>query len=565
MIRPSYSCGMAAAICMPILHACLLNTASALAAIDLRAVALTGTDGPLGPGQGTGVIFENFSDPVLGQTGSVGFMGVLGGTGVDTSNNTGAWIDKAGSLTVQARRGTDGPLGPGLGPGIVFGNITPPIINSSDTVALWTYLHGPGIDSTNDAALWTRTNGNLSLVAREGGTGPGPALGPGIDFIDLNYDPAFNSSGQMAFKSSIAGPAVNGTNNAGIWANTSGSLAAVARTGTTGPLGPGISQDVSFKWFHAPLINDQGDVAFRASLQGAGVDDTNDWGVWTHTNNTLNLVARTGPTGPGPDLPTGTYLRHINVPSFNTNGDVAFDGFLEGQGITSDNDMGIWVGGPGTLSAVAREGTDGTLGPGMGPGVTFEALGNPSINKNGHVAHFGRIQGDGFNKFNDSGIWTNVGGRPAPVVLEGTDGPMGPGLGPGIEFTDIDVPVFNNNGDVAFVAEVNNNYPYNVGLWATNNGELVNIIEPGTLIDYDPTDGVSLRGIQDIRLSIEFGVDTGRPISFNDNGQLVFQLVFTEPILGGLKESGIYTAFAPEPSSIVLLTMIGAFTSRRNG
>ena len=47
------------------------------------------------------------------------------------------------------------------------------------------------------------------------------------------------------------------------------------------------------------MLNDAGQVAFRANLTGSGVDSTNYQGVWSEGSGSLALVARTGSQAPG--------------------------------------------------------------------------------------------------------------------------------------------------------------------------------------------------------------------------------------------------------------------------
>ena len=51
--------------------------------------------------------------------------------------------------------------------------------------------------------------------------------------------------------------------------------------------------------FRGPVINDAGQVAFRANLAGSGVDSTNNQGIWSEGSGSLALVARTGSAAPG--------------------------------------------------------------------------------------------------------------------------------------------------------------------------------------------------------------------------------------------------------------------------
>src|SRR5262245_13793298 len=46
--------------------------------------------------------------------------------------------------------------------------------------------------------------------------------------------------------------------------------------------------------YGGPVLNDAGQVAFRANLTGSGVDSTTNQGIWSEGSGSLSLVARTG-------------------------------------------------------------------------------------------------------------------------------------------------------------------------------------------------------------------------------------------------------------------------------
>jgi hypothetical protein len=63
----------------------------------------------------------------------------------------------------------------------------------------------------------------------------------------------------------------------------------------------------------------------------------------------------------------------FSTPVLNHVGQVAFFANLTGTGVTGSNNEGVWRGGPGSLSLVARRGDQA---PGTATGVNF---GSPSI------------------------------------------------------------------------------------------------------------------------------------------------------------------------------------------
>src|SRR5262245_33636501 len=79
----------------------------------------------------------------------------------------------------------------------------------------------------------------------------------------------------------------------------------------TGQLAPGTDSGVTYDTFdnhysgrsvfvfRGPVLNDAGQVAFRANLTGSGIDSTNGLGVWSEGSSILSLVARTGSSATG--------------------------------------------------------------------------------------------------------------------------------------------------------------------------------------------------------------------------------------------------------------------------
>eukprot|EP01026_Neomeris_dumetosa_P080886 TRINITY_DN9013_c0_g1_i1.p2 TRINITY_DN9013_c0_g1~~TRINITY_DN9013_c0_g1_i1.p2 ORF type:complete len:108 (-),score=11.99 TRINITY_DN9013_c0_g1_i1:70-393(-) len=78
-----------------------------------------------------------------------------------------------------------------------------------------------------------------------------------------------------------------------------------------------------------------------ASLTGDDVSDQNDEGVWFGTPSGFDLVVREGDTVPGanPDV-TFAEFEHVQ---FNDRGIIVIEARIEGPGIDEVNDRGVWV------------------------------------------------------------------------------------------------------------------------------------------------------------------------------------------------------------------------------
>jgi hypothetical protein len=227
----------------------------------------------------------------------------------------------------------------------------------------------------------------------------------------------------------------------------SGGLRTVALTGDAAP-GVGGGAFSTFGLFDAapPVLNNGGHVAFSGRLSGTG-GFTNDSGMWSEGGGSgLALVAREGSTAPGTSVGFSDFLDTQAV--LNQNGQVAFSGFLDtsNPAVNSSNFRGLWSEGHGGgLALIARA---GAAAPGTG--VSFrEVFSDPVINTSGRTAFGNLVTGPGVTSANSSGVWSEGGGSLALVAREGS---AAPGTPAGFLFGNIDAPVLNAQGRMAFRA-----------------------------------------------------------------------------------------------------------------
>ncbi|MDH3458372.1 MAG: PKD domain-containing protein, partial [Gemmatimonadota bacterium] len=140
--------------------------------------------------------------------------------------------------------------------------------------------------------------------------------------------------------------------------------------------------------FDAFVVNQTGDVVFTAYIDPLDQADIySDAGLWIQDATGLSLVALTDDVAPGTAAEPFLYFNHIN---FNAAGQVAFDASLDIVDPTRDH--GIWVGLPGSLNLVVREGDPA---PGTA-GETFDILVmGPSLNDSGEIAFFAKLRESG--------------------------------------------------------------------------------------------------------------------------------------------------------------------------
>ncbi|TVQ53863.1 MAG: VPLPA-CTERM sorting domain-containing protein [Rhodobacteraceae bacterium] len=266
-----------------------------------------------------------------------------------------------------------------------------------------------------------------------------------------------------------------------------GRVDVIARTGTPAPGVPGAAFSGFFGAGGPPSLNDAGQVAYNAVLQGPGVTPgVNDRGFWVDQI----LRARLGDPAPGF---AGATFSSFAGPALNGSGDVAFFAFLIGAPPTAD--QGIFL----NDTVVARRGD-----PGRPFSVGF--VGAPAINAAGDVAYVGaaepgawsiwrgdeRIIGSGDTPTGaaqplaafarPTAVSVNDAGRVAyrssvgALVDEGLfiddrlvvrRGDVAPGVGPGVVFGSFFNPAIDETGALAFRAFLQGDVgsANDIGIW----------------------------------------------------------------------------------------------------
>jgi len=546
---------------------CFLRTACVLAALIAGAAAhaaditfetraLTGTDGPLGPKLGAGVYFSGFSTdlqfggPVLDDAGQTAFRGFVAGPGVDSSNNEGIWSEGGGSgLTLVARAGNPAP---GTAAGVNFsGFFSEPVLNGAGQTAFRGFLNGPGVDSSNYEGIWSKGGGSgLALVARAGYPAPGTTAGvnfgsPGFGVFTFN-PPVLNSAGQAAFYGTLIGSGVTSANDTGIWSEGSGSgVALVARRGDQAP---GMATGVYMDRFYQLVLNGAGRAAFKSELTGPALDVSKNEGIWSEGGGSgLTLVALRGSQAPG--TAAGVNFSQLSFLTLNGLGQIAFYGHLDGLGVRSTNNTGIWSEGGGSgLALVARKGDPA---PGTPAGVNFKGFNvGVMLNSAGKTAFIGSLIGTGVTSLNDRGIWSEGGGSGQALIAR--TGSRAPGTTAGVNFSGFGFVALNGVGQIAFVGALTGagvTSSKDEGIWATGyNGLLRLVVRKGDLLDVSNNPlSLDLRTISSLKMFYGSLDEDGRGTSFNDRGQLAFRASFTDG------SAGNFVATIPNSFTVTIL------------
>lgn len=313
------------------------------------ALSLVARTGDQAPGAADGVVFDTFSQLILGGGGHAAF------SATQSNGYSGIWSEGHGAVAPVARGGD--PV-PGMSDGMTFLSVLSHSINSDGHTTFSGVVGGNGVGARDGVVgVWSDRSGTLEAVALPGD--PAPGVADGVTFARF-ANPTPNYPVRSAYQGFLSGDGVNGANNHGIWADHDGALALVARAGDAAP---GTESDVHFDDLGLPLANTAGETAFTASVAGAGVDATNDQGIWSGRSGALELVARNG--DPAAGVPAGAVFEQFLAFSLNAAGSVAFVGRLTGEGIDSGNDLGIWAQDrAGALRLVARVGESLQVAPG---------------------------------------------------------------------------------------------------------------------------------------------------------------------------------------------------------
>jgi hypothetical protein len=402
-------------------YATLAAGAGAVTATDDRGIwapngsgarELVARTGGLAPGA-TSAAFSALGAPVYNDNEAVAFLGTL----KVAANTTGIWSNSAGLLDLVAREGTQAP---GYPSGVTFAGFNSFALPDAGGVLLLATVsngaHGIWAGSTaanlqllvRDGALFNgKTIRNIAflpapeyvsgqsrgfsqatgaivyralftdkssgiivlagttshLAAETGDSAPGV---PGVEFSAFG-NPAINASNGVAFHATLASGGVDGSDNAGIFADgANGALELIARTGSAAP-----GATAPFRALSDPVYNDNAAVAFRGVLKIATGEATaaTETGIWSNTGGTLGMVTREGEQAPG--CPAGATFHTFTSLALPDQAGVILLATLNpnaSAGVTAANRTGIWaVDTAGTLQLIVREGA--TIG-----GKTIETL-----------------------------------------------------------------------------------------------------------------------------------------------------------------------------------------------
>ena len=184
----------------------------------------------------------------------------------------------------------------------------------------------------------------------------------------------------------------------------------IALEGDTAPKGAG-----TFVNFSGVDLNRSGQVSFTALLREGKIDEN---GAYRYGRSGQIEFIRTGHDVPGGP---GRLDSFVTAPNLNNSGHVVFQGDYVGDAIQEGRNFGIYLADGRTTTSIARYGEAAPAGPGI-----YQSFGDPTLNNANQVAYWSRLEGDGVDWLNHSGIYRNDGPSTFEVARVGQAAPLGP-------------------------------------------------------------------------------------------------------------------------------------------
>ncbi len=246
----------------------------------------------------------------------------------------------------------------------------------------------------------------------------------------------------------------------------------------TGDAAPDVESGVQFDRFEAPIINNRGDVLFHASLAGEGITIDNDSGLWLYDQEGPRLIRRE--REPEPLL--GENLRvKVGSPGSNRLNDAG--DVLYFTSVSKDVKIGdaLWRTTNGADSLLATTHVPMSSPTGM---IQFDSL-NASADFTlgpttgaAFVASAQALENGQPTGQTLSGIWIETEQGPELIVPTGQTAPGAP---PGTTFKAFDGLNVDDSGTIRFWAELvheDTSSDAGEGIWAYRDGVLTPIVAP---------------------------------------------------------------------------------------
>ncbi len=285
-------------------------------------------------------------------------------------------------------------------------------------------------------------------------------------FASLGPRPVLNDAGQIAFVASLNGTSGGSTDNVAIFTGNSTSLAQAVRRGQAAPDGNG-----AFLEFSNLRIGSSGQITFLGTVAGSsgGLSNTR---IFRQNGNAILQLARRGQAAPG-----GGVFSDFNISNGTSAGEVAFVSSLLGTSGGTSDDQGMFRTAGSTIIQVARK---GQTAPG-GNGTLF-TIGTPNVSpsNSGDVAFSSFLSGTSGGAADNQGLFKGNGGNLTQIARKGQLVQNGNGF-----YESFGAPTVNSAGQVSFFATLSGTsggLTDNRGIFRASDDSITEIVRSGQAV-----------------------------------------------------------------------------------
>ena len=467
----------------------------------IRAVALTG---------GSSTSFNNFFRRFgLNNSGDATFFGGFGGFDASgISAHVGVFAERNGLLVSVA---ADGELVLAPEPSIIL-SISESRLGD-DAVAYEASSLALGSQVARRSVFVDNLNGAPDIaIASQFMIAPGAG---GATFSNPGLR-GFNADGDILIESSLS----NGEE--GIFVDRAG--LGLQRFVLTGSSAVGIPS-ATYEEFFRPRMNERGQVAFAAVIDGAAITSDSDSGIWSETGNAgLRLIAREGSPIPGS---SSAFFGGLTTLLINNNQETAFFSTLR----ESVPRQAFWIDKIDTGPEIVARTSD--LAPGTPGSAVFTSFDSVDFRFSDAGIVFGAETG-GLEVSGGDGFWGMLNGESLSLIA--FEGQAAPGAEVGVVFSDLLLSTssglgfaLGDRGEFVFGAVLSGpgvNASNDRGLWMrTQSGVLQLVAREGQVITIEVDGSQQVRTIQTLSF---FNDDK----TINFSGDVLFRAGFTDSTRG---------------------------------
>ena len=472
-----------------------------LAAVrDMRKIALLGEPAPLT--NGDQATFDTFWSRGINNDGDVAFTGRLDSS---VGNRYGIWVTESGVLNERVRAGQPAPGVDPDGTALFSGfSSTSIAFNDQGDVGYLGYSNQPA-----SSGYWISSPMATAPVAVRGT----PVIGYDWTYYSIDYAPAMNNQGQMASNLSIIETG-SSLGRYGIFVNDAAHAEPVVLQGEPAVGAAGVFSSVIRT---DPPINESGHTAFQIGIIDSSSGQQISSALYKGSAQSLDLVAMGGAEAPGTNATFAGFTSYSGLP-INNNADTVFNALLQGDGVTTSNNQGIWRTRGEHVELIARKGDVAIPATSEAAEAVFTGFNYSIIDDTDQVVFAATLGGVGLSSQSTT-LWSARGDELKLLARPGMPAPGTSDL-----FTSVPANGFSTNrlGQVVFLGTAGGK----TGLWAQDpGGDLRLIVRTGDAIEVGP--GVSLtitalEGYPSFGGFRSSGGSDGRARIINDAGQILF-------------------------------------------